>query len=393
MNDQFSMFDLPNFLPIRNAISLPELAAGHMPCALLGGPMIDPSGPEARLANPSRWRDARKVNPMNVISHLTSPNLSQTDDRPSCSASKSPARQYSEKLQARLNEVLHRNLNGRGSTIYQGAWKMHTTPLGRVIFRLRASARRTSAREPSSEPSVMSGWPSPTVGNATGSQMAKDASATGRRPDGSKATVSLPQVASFAGWPTATARDHFPAHSDAYIAAKKAQGHGMANLNDLVMLAGWSTVSARDWKDTAGMATEATNPDGSTRTRLDQLPRQALLAGWATPVVQQANGTPERFLERKRESMARGSQSMGICLSDLNMQAQAWTHWTKEDGPARFTASGEMLTGCSAGMASGGQLNPRFSGWLMGFPPSWCVAALSCQLPTRSRKAVKTPAA
>ncbi len=35
------------------------------------------------------------------------------------------------------------------------------------------------------------------------------------------------------------------------------------------------------------------------------------LAGWATPVVQQANGTPERFLERKRESMARGSQSMG----------------------------------------------------------------------------------
>ncbi len=37
--------------------------------------------------------------------------------------------------------------------------------------------------------------------------MAKDASPTGRRPDGSKATVSLPQVASFSGWPTARATD------------------------------------------------------------------------------------------------------------------------------------------------------------------------------------------
>ena len=55
----------------------------------------------------------------------------------------------------------------------------------------------------------VAGWPSPTVGNADGSQMAKDASSTGRRPDGSKATVSLPQVASFSGWPTTTTtRDH-----------------------------------------------------------------------------------------------------------------------------------------------------------------------------------------
>ncbi len=37
----------------------------------------------------------------------------------------------------------------------------------------------------------------------------------------------------------------------------------------------WSTASARDWKDTPGMSTTGTNPDGSTRTRLDQLPRQA----------------------------------------------------------------------------------------------------------------------
>jgi hypothetical protein len=55
---------------------------------------------------------------------------------------------------------------------------------------------------------MLAGWPTPTKGNADGSQMAKDATATGRRPDGSKATVSLNQVASLAGWATPTTRDH-----------------------------------------------------------------------------------------------------------------------------------------------------------------------------------------
>jgi len=35
----------------------------------------------------------------------------------------------------------------------------------------------------------------------------------------------------------------------------------------------WPTPRARDWKDTPGMATTATNPDGSIRDRTDQLAR------------------------------------------------------------------------------------------------------------------------
>ena len=66
---------------------------------------------------------------------------------------------------------------------------------------------------------------------------------------------------------------------------------------------GWPTAAARDYKDTPGMSETGTNPDGSERSRLDQLPRVAelttpersggpaetekqdeyLLDGWRTP--------------------------------------------------------------------------------------------------------------
>lgn len=48
----------------------------------------------------------------------------------------------------------------------------------------------------------------------------------GRKPDCLDVAVKM--------WPTPTARDHFPPHTAEYIAAKKAQGHGMSNLNDRV---------------------------------------------------------------------------------------------------------------------------------------------------------------
>lgn len=61
--------------------------------------------------------------------------------------------------------------------------------------------------------------------------------------------------------------------------------------------------------------------------------------GWPTPVAQPANGTPERFLERKRESVERTGTSMGIVLSDLQMVAQftlrGWTTPQAHDGRSR----------------------------------------------------------
>lgn len=48
-------------------------------------------------------------------------------------------------------------------------------------------------------------------------------------------------------WPTPQARDGFPPHSPDYMAEKRAQGHGMANLNDVVAEAAlWPTPMERD---------------------------------------------------------------------------------------------------------------------------------------------------
>lgn len=148
----------------------------------------------------------------------------------------------SQRLQRGLSARLKERLTEDGSMIYSMRWSEKVTPAGRQYCQLVASARRISAKDCSSErygwttpqahdttgrsqgqkakhgtkhgcaclvrDAQLSGWPTPTKGNADGSQMAKDASPTGRRPDGTKATVSLNHIASLTGWPTPTTRDH-----------------------------------------------------------------------------------------------------------------------------------------------------------------------------------------
>lgn len=55
-------------------------------------------------------------------------------------------------------------------------------------------------------------------------------------------------------------------------------------------------------------------------------------SGWPTPVAAPAGGTPERFLERKQEWIARGS-SMGLTISDIAMVAQL-SAWPTPDASA-----------------------------------------------------------
>src|SRR5690606_10538905 len=93
-------------------------------------------------------------------------------------------------------------------------------------------------------------------------------------------------------WRSPTAGDkRGGAYADPEKAIARINGPHTVNLEDQMVAQSkaspWVTPSARDWKDTPGMATEA-----GDRNRVDQLPRQMAVnaAMWATTSVVDAQG-------------------------------------------------------------------------------------------------------
>jgi len=109
-------------------------------------------------------------------------------------------------------------------------------------------------------------------------------------------------------------------------------------------LTGWPTPTANAWK----------HPSNAGQEGGLNLQTAAVLAGWPTPAARDHKGGYQGGRMRNGK----------LSTDTLDVVAQI-------ADAARLTASGDLLTGCCAGMKSGGQLNPNLPRWLMGLPPEW----------------------
>lgn len=208
-----------------------------------------------------------------------------------------------------------------GSTLYALTWKARVTPSGRSIPALRASVRRISD-------SACTGWPTPTSALADKSVRTFDGGLSeAMRSHG----PDLAAASCLCGWPTPLARDH----NGAYLKGPRDRGAKSPPLNELARLAGWNTAAASD-----GNGGKRPHPETSMTGR--------------HPTGRKVN---------------------------IGLASQA--HIGIPAQPARLTATGELLTGSSAGMSAGGQLSPEHSRWLMALPPEWDACA-----PTETRSSL-----
>ena len=144
MSVQYSMFGRTSLASTPNYTCSAGLAPGPTPSEAPDGPTTDPSSPSPARASLS----ARQAQAADLLTSGTS------GPQPSTSSSSSDlARSLVSKLRAKLAS--------RGSTLFSLTWRERVTPAQRSIYRLAASAHRTSG-------SGCGSWPTPALTDMKG---------------------------------------------------------------------------------------------------------------------------------------------------------------------------------------------------------------------------------
>ena len=333
----------------RSAIFSQESPVGVSPSIAQESPQLDLFGQALAPAKISVAPAKEKASKVKEIYGRTSFGSSASAGLTECLASR---------LKTRLDTV--------GSTVYRQIWKRKVTPLGRSFWEHTARARTTKDSDFTGWPTpqaclgpntsenrgknyggkrarktmqsveaILAGWPTPistdaikhgavsprpgAMGLSETAPMAgwmtpkcPSGGAAERTSKGGSLRKLEDQAELLCGWKTPHASD-----GEGGVMEMRPDANGHYKLRDMAQMVGWCSPASRDFKDTPGMATMGLNPDGSERSRVDQLPRQAMQV-----------------------------------------------------------TSGQEPSPSPAATIASGVLNPAFSRWLQSFPEVWCQAAI-----------------
>lgn len=307
-----------------NAISSPESASGPLRSDSPDGPTTAKSGPALVPVNLS----ARQAKEAGLLT-------SGTSGRRSTGLSRSVS------LQSSLANRLAATTASLGSTLYSLTWIKRVTPAGHSIPALRASGRPISG-------SGSIGWPTPTTRDW------KDGAECANVP----INALLGREVWAAGWPTPTSALADKGVRTEEGALREAMRTSGADLAAMVSMAGWPTPNTPSGgRSVSTDKMDATGRMEDGRKHTASLEHAVKFSGWPTPTVESGDQT----VMNRTPGQTGGDTIGGVA---------------KLCGPARLTASGELLIGSDAAMASGGQLHPDHSLWLQLGP--WSTAWGNC---------------